>query len=89
MAVYAKVGSEASNGVPFTVDSSGLTDKIPVIEQIDPASSTLGSLITISGKGFGTKPGEIYLASSASEAKGCIKNAGAGCVQLNTTLPGE
>ncbi|MBI4993129.1 MAG: hypothetical protein HZC26_03285 [Candidatus Magasanikbacteria bacterium] len=90
VAVYAKVGAESSNGVPFTIDSSSAEDKIPVIEQIDPESAAPGSLMTISGKGFGYKPGEIYLASSLSEVKSCAKNnGGAGCVQLNTTLPGE
>ena len=89
VAVYAKVGAEASNGVPFTIDSSSAEDKIPVIEQIDPESATPGSLVTISGKGFGYKPGEIYLASSLSDAKNCVKDGGVECVQLNTTLPGE
>ncbi|MBI4427127.1 MAG: hypothetical protein HY569_01420 [Candidatus Magasanikbacteria bacterium] len=90
VAVYAKVGAESSNGVPFLIDSSSAEDKIPVIEQIDPESATPGSLITISGKGFGYKPGEIYLAQNLNnEIKQCVKAGGLGCIKLNTTLPGE
>ncbi|MBI5221946.1 MAG: hypothetical protein HY980_00390, partial [Candidatus Magasanikbacteria bacterium] len=89
VAVYAKVGTEASNGVPFTVDSSGIEDKIPVIEQIDPAITTPASLITISGKGFGTKPGEVFLAPTIDEAKACAKTGGANCVKLILELPQE
>ncbi len=67
--VYAAiVGSDEqtkrTNKVPFGIFNLG-DFQIPVISGIDPATTTPGSYITITGEHFGDMPGQVYLSTTA------------------------
>lgn len=77
--VYAQMGStggsKKSNAVPFHVLDEGFL-RAPIIESIDPPTTTPGSYITIYGKRFGKQVGQykgrVFLSVSKTEAKNCL-----------------
>lgn len=60
-AVYVENAGERSNSVLFTVLDSN-ADNLPIITDIDPATTTIGSYITITGKNFGWSEGQVTIA---------------------------
>src|SRR3989339_429163 len=88
VSVYVTTNKQPSNGVPFTIVSKkDITDQIPVIDSIDPVTSTVKSYITITGHGFGNEKGVVYLADNKEEAVKCAKQDLPECVKLNLDLP--
>lgn len=78
--------TKRSNILPFYVGDINDLNDYPVIESIDPASTTPGSLITIYGKNFGNTPaGRVFVQTkSGASAKECKSDDG--CVELNVNL---
>ncbi|HOX61114.1 MAG TPA: hypothetical protein PLV72_03860, partial [Candidatus Magasanikbacteria bacterium] len=87
MVVYVEsADKKKSNGLPFVFDNGNI-DLTPVIESIDPATTTPLSFVTLRGKGFGAS-GSVFVNESQSALKTCFTNSGAsGCYRLSTTLP--
>ncbi|HAZ29089.1 MAG TPA: hypothetical protein DCY48_04960 [Candidatus Magasanikbacteria bacterium] len=91
--VVVTVGGENSNGVPFTVVKN-TEDLQPVIESINPPTSTPKSYVTIFGKGFGTS-GQVYLAEDQEAVLGCVQKkannqtptAADGCFEMGQQFP--
>lgn len=87
--VHVWVDGQPSNGVKFQILSPDATLVVPVIESIDPASTTPKSLITLHGTGFGSTIGQVYLADSEEHVQSCGgADAHASCRTLNVdSLP--
>ncbi len=89
--VRAKVGNTFSNGVEFLVVGADV-DLVPHIDSISPlVTSTLGSLLTLSGARFGEN-GTVYLATDKEAALSCATTDNnaieAACARLDLlTLP--
>ncbi len=75
--VQAKNG-EKSNGVLFTVLPGDADLELPIIDNIDPATSTVNSFVTITGRNFGDS-GKIFLTLE----KGGVCPGG-GCMEIKT-----
>ncbi len=89
--VRAKIGDSFTNGVEFIVVDRD-ADLVPHIDALSPSqTSTLGSLLTISGARFGGH-GVVYIAASADAALNCARTSDAAveaaCARLDlATLP--
>lgn len=84
--VYASVAGQTSNGIKFTVLSPDQAVGSPVISTIDPAKTTGGSYVTLSGSGFGDFTGQVFLAKDATALSTCWStSADASCKALNVT----
>lgn len=89
--VRAKIGDSFTNGVEFIVVDRD-ADLIPHIDSLSPSqTSTLGSLLTISGARFGAH-GAVYIATTADAALNCASTddvaVEAACARLDLeTLP--
>ncbi|PIY93131.1 MAG: hypothetical protein COY69_03260, partial [Candidatus Magasanikbacteria bacterium CG_4_10_14_0_8_um_filter_32_14] len=59
-AVYLESNGEQSNPVWFTILKNN-SDNLPIITNISPATTTIGSYITITGRNFGWESGEVRL----------------------------
>ncbi len=58
--VTVGVGDEVSKAVPFTVLAPE-ENVSPVIDRIDPPTTTRGSYVTVGGRGFGASVGTVFL----------------------------
>ncbi len=85
VSVAATINGVVSNAVPFTILSPNSND-VPNISGIDPAETTPGSYVTISGRGFDGRLGVVYLAN-ALDLVCTPSNLPAGCVEARATLP--
>ncbi len=81
--VHVEVDGKDSNGIPFKVLESDLTNVTPLINEIIPEAVTPGSFVTIQGVNFGSY-GYVYLANSPNAA--CSPGS-SDCITLDTTLP--
>lgn len=88
--VFVSDGAEPSNRVPFRIlDQKDLL--LPIINSIDPSSTTPGSLLTINGIRFGTEKGRVFVATNEEDVRTCTTgNPADSCVELkNDNLPSE
>ncbi|HYE59795.1 MAG TPA: YCF48-related protein [Candidatus Kapabacteria bacterium] len=84
VSVEVRTNGERSNRVRFTVlPVTG--DVLPVIESIDPSTTTPGSYVTVYGQRFGDTPNQVWLAPRPG--MNCANGVEDGCVELLTTLP--
>ncbi|MFA7314532.1 MAG: IPT/TIG domain-containing protein [Candidatus Magasanikbacteria bacterium] len=58
--VYIESNNEQSNPVWFTILKND-SNVLPIITSISPATTTIGSYVTITGKNFGWEPGEVTI----------------------------
>ena len=91
LAVHVVAGGEASNGVKFKILSAKTAMAIPLINSIDPSTTTPKSFITISGNGFGATIGQVFVADSEQHTQSCgTAIPHASCSSLNVdNLPNQ
>ncbi|MBU2542352.1 hypothetical protein KJ785_02220, partial [Patescibacteria group bacterium] len=89
-AVSVLVDNKKSNAIKFEIISEdNEKNYYPTIQKIDPDSTTPGSMITISGSGFGSS-GNIFISTSTSIALECAQTINqavlpAECIKLEFT----
>mgnify|MGYP000867254138 CR=1 FL=1 len=78
------VNQKKSNAIPFRILSAN-EDTLPLIESIDPATTTRRSFVTVLGKRFGTQVGHVWISSNANDILQCGQRIGrpTSCVELS------
>ncbi len=88
--VQVTVGQKNSNALPLRILSDDDANRHPVIDVIDPPSTTLGSFVTLTGKNFGDVLGRVYAAVNQDAVLTCSgANADPSCVQMVVDLPAQ